>query len=156
MTTLHLMVGLPCSGKTTYAKELATKEQALLLSPDEWQHKLFGGVYYVSDDLDTLHTNIELIMWDVAKKVLEMGVSVILDFGFWSKEEREDFRNRAQQLNVHFKIHYMDTPKEELFRRLEERNANITEDSIIIPPECLEEWSTLFEAPSADELTDEE
>ncbi len=61
MATLHLMIGLPCSGKTTYAKELAVRERALLLTPDVWQLKLFGkdfpGPYH-----DKRHSDIESIM----------------------------------------------------------------------------------------------
>lgn len=152
MTTLHLMVGLPCSGKTTYAKQLAAKEQAMLFSPDVWQRRLFGGVYRADADLDTVHTNIELIMWDVAAQVLSRGISVILDFGFWSRKEREEFRNRAKGLSVCFQIHYMDVPKEELFRRLRQRNANKSRDSIVFSPESLEEWYDQFEVPVEAEL----
>ena len=42
MATLHLMVGLPCSGKTTLAKKLEQERSALRLTPDEWQVLLFG------------------------------------------------------------------------------------------------------------------
>ena len=42
MATLHLMVGLPCSGKTTLAKKLEHERSALRLTPDEWQVGLFG------------------------------------------------------------------------------------------------------------------
>jgi Predicted kinase len=36
MPTLHLMVGLPCSGKTTLARQLEHKYSALRLTTDEW------------------------------------------------------------------------------------------------------------------------
>lgn len=42
MATLHLMVGLPCSGKSTYARRLENETNALLLSLDVWHLKLFG------------------------------------------------------------------------------------------------------------------
>src|SRR5262249_39568873 len=42
LATLHLMVGLPCSGKTTLAKQLEHERSALRLTPDEWQVALFG------------------------------------------------------------------------------------------------------------------
>ena len=42
MATLHLMVGLPCSGKTTLARKLEHERSALRLTPDEWQLRLFG------------------------------------------------------------------------------------------------------------------
>ena len=42
MPTLHLICGLPCSGKTTYAKQLEPRASALRLTPDEWHVTLFG------------------------------------------------------------------------------------------------------------------
>lgn len=151
MTTLHLMIGLPCSGKTTYAKELSLRERALVLTPDAWQVTLFGqdfpGPYH-----DQRHSDIEGIMWDVAERVLSLGTSVILDFGFWARVERDDFRNRAKNLGVHFKLHYMDVPYPELYRRLEERNRNLPEGAFAIPKQEMDRFITIFQAPAADEL----
>ena len=42
MATLHIMVGLPCSGKTTRARALEAELPALRLTPDEWHLRLFG------------------------------------------------------------------------------------------------------------------
>ena len=151
MATLHLMVGLPCSGKTTYAKKLAITEKALLLTPDVWHLKLYGkdfpGPYH-----DERHDVIEKIMWDVAKNVLSLGISVILDFGFWGKSERMDLRQKAKTLNVNFKIHFMDVSKEELFARLEQRNAQAGDETWYTPPEFLEQWYDQFEPPMPEEL----
>lgn len=151
MTTLHLMIGLPCSGKTTYAKELSVREGALLLTPDVWQLKLFGqdfpGLYH-----DTRHSTIESIMWDVAERVLSLGTSVILDFGCWARVERDDFRSRAHNLGVDFKLHYMDVPYPELYRRLEERNRNLPEGTFAIPKAEMDQFITIFQPPDADEF----
>lgn len=152
MVTLHLMVGLPCSGKTTYAKQLAVSEKALLLTPDAWQLRLYGqdfpGPYH-----DDRHTIIENIMWDVAKNVLSLGTSVILDFGFWAQSERIDFRQRANDLNVNFRIHFMDVSKEELFIRLEKRNRHTDDEAFHIPLAYLEQWYQQFEPPTPEELS---
>ena len=150
MATLHLMVGLPCSGKTTAAKQLAVRENALLLTPDVWHLKLYGkdfpGPYH-----DKRHSDIEEIMWDVAKSVLLLGTSVILDFGFWWQGERAVFRQRAKELNVNFQMHFMDVPKAELFSRLEQRNSQ-TDYVWVIPPAFLEQWWEQFERPTRQEL----
>jgi len=49
MATLHLMVGLPCSKKTTLARTLEQTCAALRLTPDEWQLALFGNDVWVRD-----------------------------------------------------------------------------------------------------------
>jgi predicted kinase len=97
MATLHLMVGLPCSGKTTYARRLAREVQALLLTTDLWHLTLFGDDVG-DDEHDTRHARIEEIMWDVARHVLVLGGDVVLDFGCWARVERDDYRRRAKEL----------------------------------------------------------
>ena len=152
MATLHLMVGLPGSGKTTYANELSINENALLLTTDVWHIKLYG---HDEDDLELhneRHTRIEQIIWGVAERVLEMGSNVILDFGFWNRKERDDFRNRAKDLGVTFKLHYMDVPYFELYRRIEERNKNPQDGVFIIPKSYMDIFIPVFEVPNDDEL----
>ena len=85
MPTLHLMVGLPGSGKTTEAKRLAIQYHAVRLTPDEWQLRLYGSDFVTGADNsehDRRHTMIEEIMRELARELLNCGTDVILDFGF--------------------------------------------------------------------------
>jgi predicted kinase len=151
MATLHLMVGLPCSGKTTYARQLAQECNALLLTLDVWHLALFGDD--VGDDAhDARHQTIETIMWDVAKHVLALGGDVVLDYGCWARVERDDYRERARALGAHFRLHYMDVPQEELYRRLEARNRAPGAGIFVIPRTEMDRYLTLFQPPTADEL----
>lgn len=45
MPTLHLICGLPGSGKTTLAKQLEHDPPALRLAPDEWMARIVGDGY---------------------------------------------------------------------------------------------------------------
>lgn len=151
-TTLHLMVGLPCSGKTTLARQLQGELRALRLTPDEWQIALFGQD--AEDPChDRRHSIIEGLMWGIAERALRLGTSVILDFGFRTRAERDDFRARAAQLRVDFAIHYTACPPEELLRRLAERNATRPPGAFTISEDALSGWIRQFEAPDAEELS---
>ena len=72
MAVLHLMVGLPCSGKTTRARQLEKQTNALLLTTDVWHLRLYGSDVDTPEH-DVRHAAIEKIMWDVAKRVLALG-----------------------------------------------------------------------------------
>ena len=122
MATLFLIVGLPCSGKTTLARTLEQKYSALRLTPDEWQVRLFGQDA-ADPQHNARHSLIEALQWEVAEKALALGTNVILDFGFWSREEREDFRSRAKQIGASSEVYFLDVPSDELLRRLACRNA---------------------------------
>ena len=68
------------------------------------------------------------------------------------KDERISFKQRAKDLNLNFKMHYMDVPKDELFARLEQRNRQSDDETWYIPSEYLEQWYNQFEPPTPEEL----
>ena len=150
-TTLHLMVGLPCAGKTTLARKLEVERSALRLTPDEWQVRLFGQDA-AEPEHNARHDLIEAMLWEVAARVLVLGTSVILDFGFWAREEREDFRGRAQQLGAGSEIHFLDVPAAELMQRLAVRNAQQPAGTFQISEAMMAPWLAFFQPPAPDEL----
>ncbi len=151
MATLHLMVGLPCSGKTTLAKKLENELPALRLTTDEWHIRLFGQDAKEPEH-DARHSIIEAMLWNIASRSLELGTNVILDYGFWAREEREDYRSRAKQLGAGSQVHYLDVPEDELLRRLEERNSRPSQASFHISEQAMKPWIAFFQKPTPDEL----
>ena len=145
------MVGLPCSGKTTLAQKLESEKAALRLTPDEWQVRLFGQDAEEPEH-DARHTLIEIMLWNIASRALVLGTNVILDFGFWAREEREDFRLRAKQLGASSEVHFLDVTEDELMRRLEVRNSQLSQTSFYIPEEMMKSWIAFFQKPTLDEL----
>jgi predicted kinase len=151
LATLYLMVGLPFSGKTTFARELEQERSALRLTTDEW-HVLLFGQDAKEPEHDSRHSLIETMLWKLASRALELGTNVILDFGFWAREEREDYRIRAKKLGASSEVHFLDVSEDELFRRLKERNSQPSQESFCITIEMMKPWIQKFQKPTADEL----
>jgi len=149
------MVGLPCSGKTTLAQKLEHELSALRLTPDEWHIPLFGQDA-AEPEHDARHSLIEALLWNIASRALELGTNVILDFGFWAREEREDFRLRAKQLGASSEIHFLDVSEDELMRRLEKRNVHPSQECFLIAKETMKPWIASFQKPTPDELEQRE
>ncbi|HQZ98585.1 MAG TPA: AAA family ATPase [Thermoflexales bacterium] len=153
MATLHLMVGLPGAGKTTLAKQLERALPALRLTPDEWQIPLFGQDFLEDEAAhNQRHDLIESLLWNIAARALELGVNVILDYGFWAKVERDDFRARAAKLGAGFQIHFVDVDEAELLARVTRRNAENRADAYAIPAEKIKQWFAFFQRPTPEEL----
>ena len=86
---LHGFVG---AGKTTFAKRLETAEMALRFTHDEWMNQLYGEdppAEHFADYARRVFT----VMETTWTRCLDVGTSVILDFGFWTRADRE--RTRA-------------------------------------------------------------
>jgi predicted kinase len=145
------MVGLPFSGKTTLARKLEQECSALRLNIDEWHVRLFGQDAREPEH-DARHSLIETMLWNIASRALELGTNVILDFGFWAREEREDYRLRAKQLGASSEVHFLDVSEDELLRRLEERNSKPSQESFFISVEMMKPWIAFFQRPTPDEL----
>lgn len=111
MATLFLICGLPGSGKTTLAKQLEHTRPALRLSPDEWIVALLADSQD-SAERDRLRDPAEAIQWEVAKRALTLGNDVILEWGFWSREERARYRAQAEALGR--ELSYTTSPSNEM------------------------------------------
>ncbi len=110
---LILICGLPGSGKTTLARQLAPVVPAVRLCPDEWKHDL--GIDYYDEDG---RVRLEKRLWRLGEELLGVGQSVILENGFWAREERDELRLGARSLGAAVELHYLDAPVEELWRAL--------------------------------------
>ena len=147
MPTLHLICGLPCSGKTTLGKRLEQELPALRLCPDEWMYRI------VSDGYDQKRRDaVEAEQWNVAARALALGVNVILENGFWERSERDQYRARAKAIGMQTKLHYLEVPMEELKRRLAKRNAAMPPDTFHVSEADLVKWAARFDVPTEEEL----
>lgn len=124
---------------------------ALRLTLDAWHIRLFGQDAE-DPEHDARHRLIEALLWNVASRALELGTHVILDYGLWAREEREDYRARATQLGARSEVHYLDVPEDELVRRLVRRNAHPSPMDFYIPEAMMQPWMTFFQQPTRDEL----
>jgi predicted kinase len=149
--TLHLMIGLPGAGKTTRAKQLEQEHNALRLCPDEWIAALLGPNPH-QQTLDNARTPTENLQWSVAARALSLGINVILENGFWSKQERDDFRTRAHALGATVKLHFLNVPRHELLARLQKRNANLPPHTFQVTEQQLDQFLAVFQPPAPEEL----
>jgi predicted kinase len=140
---LIIVCGLPGSGKTTHATQLASKLQAVRFCPDEWMLSLKIDLYD-----SAARARIETLQWKFAQELLALGLVVIIEWGTWGKSERDALRIGARALGAAVELHFLDVPVELLFERIQQRNM----ESPPITRADLLTWTNIFQVPSAEEL----
>lgn len=157
MAVLHLISGLPCSGKSTYANALRGDSVRVLFSLDRWLIGAFGR-YSIESVGHQEHTRRVLacraLIWDAASELLRRSVDVILDDGFFFQEHRIRHVALAHGVGTRAKIHFLDTPLETIIPRLRQRNANLPPFNFYIDPDTLVGFLGLLERPTANEADD--
>ncbi|WP_040477959.1 ATP-binding protein [Longispora albida] len=144
---LILLCGLPGSGKTTLAKRLAAQVPAVRLCPDEWLADLHIDLFD-----EQARDRLEQRFWLLAQDLLRLGQHVILEWGLWVPEHREDKRAAGQALGAEVELYHLDVPVPELNRRLALRNVAGEHGTVPLTPEHIEEYLKYFSAPDAAEL----
>ncbi|MBB5374896.1 hypothetical protein HNQ07_000340 [Deinococcus metalli] len=148
VATVHLLIGLPGAGKTTLARRLEAEHAALRLTPDEWMAPLFGAGE-AGEKRWVLESE---LLWGVAARALTLGVSVVLDYGCWAREERDLFRARTAALGARFELHVLDVSLDTLWARLDRRNRTLPPSTFPVTRAELDEWAGWYEVPDAEEL----
>lgn len=95
---------------------------------------------------------IERLFWQLAQSLLGLGVSVILESGFWVREDRDEKRLGARALGVAMELHYLEVPIDELWRRIEVHNGEGSWGTAPITRAQIESYVGFFHAPEPAEL----
>lgn len=150
--TLFLMVGLPGSGKTFRGRELAAARGALRLTPDDWALAIFGQEDRHQEP-GGMRWLLEGRLVALAIDALRRGLSVVLDFGFWSREERCALRWMAAAVGASCEIVYLPVEREVQWSRIQNRWKHTPEQTFPMAEAELDPWREQFEVPDPDELS---
>ena len=153
MAKVILICGKICSGKSTYAEQLRVQNNAVLLSTDEITLALFGQ--HCGDKHDDYVERTQNYLFNKSLELIEVGINVILDWGFWLKEERDYAREFYNSRNIECDFHYIDISDETWKARLKKRNSEVlaeTTSAYYIDDNLAAKFASIFEVPNTDEI----
>lgn len=139
---LILLSGLPGSGKSTLSRRLEAERPAIRLNPDEWMTDLGLDRF---DEL--LRERIEQRFWLLTQRLTVAGLTVVLDYGFWLRSERDAKRAWAEAHGVAIELHVLDVPLDELVRRVEARDGVADPYAVPLTRALLESYLPAFDLP---------
>jgi predicted kinase len=146
----HIIIGFIGSGKTTFARKLEKETGAIRFTKDEWMVRLFGNTP-PKDKFEEYDNKMASLATDMALKCLKAGISVIIDEGFWVKEQRDEIREKVKNVGAIPKIYYLEVPFEIMKARTLKRSENPPVDSFNIDEESFNQYWKFFQPPDKDE-----
>jgi predicted kinase len=149
MATAHLVFGYVGSGKTTFAKRLEVEHGAVRFTPDEWMARLFGDDPPEESFAEKAEAILELLepLW---ARCLSLGLDVVLDYGFWTRKERDKVRAVVERLGASACLYSLECRDDEARRRIEARNK-ADDRSLYIAPATYDALRRRFEPLGVDE-----
>lgn len=151
MAEVIITCGKLCSGKTTCAKKLSRERNGVILSIDEVMLALFPEGAGEKHDLYVRRT--EEYLLSLSLQLTRTGTDVILDWGLWTREQRDRIRAFYRAHDTAYRICYLRISSEEWNRRIRKRNAGQKENpsAYYVDEGLLRKFESLFEEPGADE-----
>lgn len=153
MAKVYMMCGRICTGKSTYAKKLRDMHKAVILSVDEITLALFG--HDVGDMHDTYVERAEKYLYDKSVEMISSGINVVLDWGFWTKRERDEAKEFYGAKGIECEFHFIDISDEEWISRVEKRNKAVLEgnsDAYYVDEGLAQKFAGIFEKPDKSEI----
>lgn len=144
---LFIVCGLPGAGKTTRSTELSERFAAIRMSADDWMDGLDVDIWD-----EGVRQQVETIQGNVTMELLRTGTSVVIEWGTWTRSERDALRRRAAAVGALVHLEFLDAPLDVLWERVRDRAREQAVGSRAITRDDLHEWSGIIERPTADEL----
>lgn len=120
--TLYVMIGLPASGKSYIAENMAEDKSAIVISSDNIRKEIFGDNKTQDNPNEVFRVAHEEI-----SSYLQLGENVIFDATNISYKHRRTLLQKVKKHNVRCTAIFVATPIEEIFHNNKSRNREVPE-----------------------------
>jgi predicted kinase len=143
-----MLCGFVGAGKTTYARLLEARG-CVRLSLDEVIFEAHGahGVDYDEGDYPRHESEALADLDDRLLVLLHHGRDVVLDYGFWSREQRDRYKRLIEDAGARWQLLYFQTNLAEIRRRLNERNKQHDANALVVTDRHFDEFLTRWQPP---------
>jgi predicted kinase len=142
-----LMCGLAGAGKSTYARELEARGWVrFTIDSEAWEMGFVEAAAIPAH----VAADIRARQRDAIARAVDAGEDVVVDYSFWSRAQREDYRALGRSHGATVEVVYLETPETVVRRRLAARQGAGADD-FVVDAELFDRYVEAFEAPGPDE-----
>lgn len=151
MAKLLFLCGKMAAGKSTLARRLAERENAIVFSQDHWAEILFPNLIINVATYLEYTGRINRIVAPHAIDLLKRGINVVMDFPGNTRNQRAWFRDIIDRSGADHELHFVDTPDEISRAQLKARSAHLPPGTKWTTDEDFDLIASHFRAPADDE-----
>ena len=153
MAEVTAVCGKICSGKTFYCRRLIGQGNAVLLSCDEVFSECMRRAKV--QDHDEVLSDVKRYLHKKAAEIVLAGTDVVLDWGFWTRDERNEVTQLYNSYGINCRWHYIDISDGEWKENIRRRNllvsSGLSED-YYVDDGLLEKLAGAFQPPESSEM----
>ncbi|MGN6576626.1 MAG: AAA family ATPase [Nocardioides sp.] len=146
MSRVIFMCGPSGSGKSTYARQLERDGMVRLSFDVEMWRRGISEVPLPREVRDGIEADLRTRLHELVAH----GADVVLDFSFWSRSMRDEYRALLAPTGVVPETIYLPTDRDTVLERMRARRGDHCDD-FVLPESLVAEHFDHFEPPTADE-----
>ena len=148
---LIFLCGKMAAGKSTLAKDLAERADAVLLVQDELLDRLYPGEITDIPGFVRCSSRLRSALEPHVCALLTKGISVVLDFPANTKAQRAWFRGVFERAKVAHELHFVDASDAVCKSQLKDRSKGLPADAPWTTEAEFEAITVYFQPPAEDE-----
>lgn len=146
MSRVIFMCGPSGSGKSTHAQRLESEGMVRLSFDVEMWRRGISAVPLPQDVREEIEADLRARLLALVAE----GRDVVLDFSFWSRQMRDDYRSLLRPTGVVPETYYLATDRETVLARVRARRGSHADD-FRLTEELAAQYFHHFEAPTPNE-----
>src|SRR5258708_9421139 len=148
---LIFFCGKMAAGKSTFARDLAVRQNAVLLVQDDFLHALFPDEITDISGFVKCSSRLKNALTPHVCALLSKGISVVLDFPGNTKTQRAWFRELFERANAEHELHFVEASDAVCKSQLKERSKDLPAGTPWTTDAEFEAITAYFQPPSEDE-----
>ena len=155
MGKIIAICGKICCGKSYYSNKLKEEENAVILSCDEITSVLFDN--NLGDKHDEMSKRIWEYLLKKAVDIVKTDTNVILDWGFWSKNDRVYISQYFNSKDIVCEWHYINIDDNSWRKNIDERNKRVLDgvggNDYYLDEGLMQKLLSKWQEPSREEIS---
>ncbi|RRS08450.1 ATP-binding protein [Pseudoalteromonas sp. J010] len=148
---LFFFCGKMGSGKSTKSQIVATENNAILISEDDWLSAHYPSQIQTFNDYIKYSNLIKPFVKSHVQNLLSIGVNVVMDFPANTVKQRSWFVSLCSEVNSDYELWYLALTDEQCLAQIDMRRVEKPERSMFDTEAVFHHVTQYFEAPTASE-----